>query len=184
MSELNSFFLRVSIDKAQLDEFLQAKPSTFVVTDNWRDWWDSREMYGDSSIDDEIGALPLPSYEEFVKAWTTDEEAFAFSEFNADANTWDFGIILCSENYDDILPLIAFCANLAPHTRPSADNFAIIYPYFWGDSELMLYLTFEDGKAEPSLANEVDEVEQEHLDCAEERLHEKWIEMQANREVD
>jgi hypothetical protein len=184
MSEPCSFFLRASIEKAQYLKFMQAKPSQPLVNDNWLKWWDSRQMYSKSDLAEDIRAWSEASNQEIVNGWLAAEDTLTFSEFNETESTWEFGIIMCSENYSEILPLLVFCESLSSYKIYSADDFAIIYPYFWGDSNVMAYATYSQEGFTLSLAESVSDVAKNHLDYAALQLGEKWKEFDAKMERD
>lgn len=174
MSELSSFFLRATIEKAQYLKFMQAKPSQPLINDNWLEWWDSREMYNKSDLIKNIRGWNDPSNQEIVDGWLAAEETLTFSKFDEATNTWEFGIIMCSENYSEILPLLVFCESIVSYKLPSPHDFAIVYPYFWGDSNVMAYMLFAQDGAVVTLADSVTDVAKDHLEYAALRLGEEW----------
>ena len=174
MSELCSFFLKASIEKAKYLEWMQSKPAQPHVTDNWLEWWDSRQMCGEPKLANHIRAWNEATNQAVVNGWLDAEETMAFSEFDEASSTWEFGIIMCSENYTEILPLLVFCESIFPYKTFSPHDFAIIYPYFWGDSNVMAYMTFAQEGFVLSLAESVEDVAKDHLEYASSRLGEKW----------
>jgi hypothetical protein len=184
MSEPCSFFLRVSIEKPQYLAFMQAKPSQPLIDDGWLKWWESRRMCNKSELAGDIRAFGGASNQDIVGDWLNAEGALAFSEFDEAANMWEFGIIMCAENDAAILPLLVFCESIFPYKRPSPDDFAIIYPYFWGDSYVMAYMAFVQEGMALSLAESVADVDKNHLGYAAMRLGEKWKVFEANMQYD
>lgn len=181
MSEPCSFFLKASIQKEQYLEFMQTKPSQPLVNDNWSKWWNSRQMHTHLDLARQIRAWDDASNQDIVNGWLAEEHTLTFSEFNEATSTWEFGIILCSDNYSEILPLLVFCESIFAHKISSPDDFAIIYPYFWGDSYVMAYITFSQEGMIFSLAESVTEVDNSHLDYAASRLGEKWKEFELSK---
>ena len=173
MSEPCSFFLRATIEKSQYLKFMQAKPSQLPVSDQWLKWWDSREMYGKPDLTKEMRAWNDASNQEIVDGWLALEGTLTFSVFDEATNHWEFGIILCSENYGEILPLLAFCESIFSYKLFSAHDFAIVYPYFWDDSHVMAYMTFAQDGAVLTTAKSVTDVAKDHLDYAALRLGEQ-----------
>lgn len=184
MSEPCSFFLRATIEKAQYQKFMQAKPSQPFVNDNWLKWWDSRQLYGKSDLTKEISSWNGPCNQAIVDGWLAAEETMTFSVFDEATNVWEFGIIMCSENYSEILPLLVFCESIFSYKLLSSHDFAIIYPYFWGDSHVMAYMTFAQDGAVLTLADSVADVAKDHLDYTAFRLGEKWKEFETKMNYD
>ncbi len=184
MSEPNSFFLRATMTKAEYLKFMQAKPSQPLVNENWLKWWDSRQMYGKLDLAKEIRAWDNTSNQEVINSWLAAEDTLTFSEFNETTSTWEFGIIMCSENYSEILPLLVFCESLSSYKLPSLDDFAIIYPFFWGDSNVMAYATYPENGFALSPADSVTEVAKNHLSYVASRFEEQWKKFEAKMESD
>ena len=57
------------------------------------------------------------------------------------------GMLFFSENYVEMLPMFAFIISMEKYVSESTENCAIVYPYFWGDSNVDAYIYFENGKA-------------------------------------
>ncbi|MDR2688743.1 MAG: hypothetical protein LBB76_03165 [Azoarcus sp.] len=153
---------------------MKAKPGQPLVNDNWQEWWSSRHMHGRSDLTESIRAWNGASNQDIVNGWLAAEDTLTFSEFDEATNTWEFGIIMCSENYEEILPLLVFCESISQYKLFSPHDFAIIYPYFWGDSNVMAYMTDSQEGFVLSLAESVTDVAKDHLDYAASRLGEKW----------
>jgi len=184
MSEPCSFFLRASIEKAQYLKFMQAKPSQPLVNDNWLEWWNSREMCNKSELNQTIKAWDSASNQDIVNGWLAAKNTLAFSEFDEAKNTWAFGIIMCSENYSEILPLLVFCESISPYKLCASHDFAIIYPYLWGDDHVMAYMTFAQEGALLSRAKSVTDIAKNHLETAASQLGEKWKAFEAKMNDD
>lgn len=184
MSEPSSFFLRATIEKAQYLKFMQDKPRQSTINDGWLKWWESRQMYGKSDLKENMRAWPSQSNQEIVNGWLTAEGTLAFSVFDEVTNIWEFGIIMCSENYSEIIPLLVFCESIVSYKLLSSHDFAIIYPYFWGDSDVMAYMIFAQDGAVLTLAESVTDVAKDHLDYAALRLGENWKVFEAKMNYD
>ncbi len=184
MSEPSSFFLRATIKKDQYLKFMQDRPRQPVLNDGWLKWWESRKMYGKSDLEENIRTGCHQNNQEIVNGWLTAEGTLAFSEFHEVTNIWEFGIIMCSENYSEIIPLLVFCESIFSYKNFSSHDFAIIYPYFWGDSSVMAYMTFPQDGAALTLAGSVADVAKDHLDYAALRLGENWKVFEAKMNYD
>ncbi len=174
MSEPRSFFLRASMQKARYLAFMQAPPSPPRLNDHWQAWWNSRQMSGSLDLAKQLRAWDDACNQDIVEGWLAAEDTMAFSTFDEATETWEFGIIMCSENYTEILPLLVFCESVFPHTKVSADDFAIIYPYFWGDSNVMAYMRFGPEGAALSPAQWLEDVAPAHLAHVASRLGDAW----------
>jgi hypothetical protein len=152
---------------------MQAKPCQPLVNDNWQKWWDSRQMHSKPDLLKEIKSWNDSCNQKIVDGWLAAEESMSFSVFDEASNTWEFGIIMCSENFSEILPLLVFCEGVFSYKLPSSHDFAIIYPYLWEDSDVMAYMTFAQDGAVLTLADSVADVAKDHLDYTAFRLGEE-----------
>lgn len=185
MSEPSSFFLKVSITQAQFDRFMQSAPTPPHLDANWQGWWDSREMYGKKALTEtDIGCYDIGTNQEIVNLWLGGEEAYAFSSFDGIREVWEFGIVMCTENYTELLPLLAFVLSIAPYKKHSPDDFAVVYPFFWGDSGVMAYIGFEPQAGLIPEISSTEQVPAAHLQHAESCLEQHWMVFQENMECD
>ncbi|WP_418360821.1 hypothetical protein [Sphingobacterium detergens] len=143
MSELNSLYINVQIKKEKLEQFFRAKPHQAGMDDNWRQWWDSREMYNKEAL------IAIPSYRSETNRAVLDEllrdEYFgAMEQYDTEKLQWTFAALNFSENYYEILSLLAFLKHLAEYTE---GGFSIIYDWMWGGDSIMAFVEFEQGKA-------------------------------------
>lgn len=143
MSERNSLYINVQIKKEKLEEFFRAKPHLADMADDWKQWWDSREMYNKEAL------IAIPSYQSETNRAVLDEllrdEYFgAMEQYDAENLLWTFAVLNFSENYYEILPLLAFLKQLAEYTE---GGFSIIYDWMWGGDTVMAFVEFRQGKA-------------------------------------
>ncbi|MCG9966236.1 hypothetical protein [Shewanella cutis] len=175
MSEPYSFILRITIDKIKYQEFMEAAPSQPCINDHWLQWWYSREMYGKLNLASEISSWSnLPSNQTVVDEWVKSKETMSFSTYDEATNIWDFGIIMCSESYTEILPLLVFAESVFKYKTYSPLDFAIIYPYFWGGDIVMAYMTFSKNAAILDTAKSEAHIVKEHLNYANHRFDTEW----------
>lgn len=186
MSELSSLFCKVKITKSQLEKFLNASPEKPELNGNWLKWWDSRQMYSKMALTAEL----LRSYhddsnQEILNGWMEYKQAMAFSDYDETAEEWHWGMMFFSENYLEMLPMFAFIISLEKYVSESAENMAIVFPFFWGDNGVHVYINFEEGKAilSPTVQTTYD-VNPEILNYTKEYLNKKWDELAKDIELD
>jgi len=182
MSEPASFYVRVSIDKPQLDAFLQAAPSQPAPNGNWDAWWNSRAMYGATALADELRAWPMATNGAIVDEWLGDKQSCSFSRYDEENRVWEFGIIMCTDNYAEILPLLVFCQSLQPYRNASAQgDVGIVYPFFWGDDGVMAYFTYgRDGFELAPQVGSTGDVPEETMTRLATRLEAMWNALEAD----
>ncbi|MEN2402123.1 hypothetical protein GKZ90_0020200 [Flavobacterium sp. MC2016-06] len=186
MSELSSLYCKVKITKSQLENFLSTSPEKPELNNNWLDWWESREMYSKMDLTIEL----LRSYtndnnQDILKDWQEYKESLAFSDYDETAEEWHWGMIFFSENYIEMLPMFAFIISMENYLSESSENIAVVFPFFWGDSNVHAFITFEDNKAILSTKiRTTDDVNPALLDKAKEYLNKKWDDLSKDMEVD
>lgn len=177
MANESSLFLKVKIQKKNLDEFLSLAPQTPIADDNWQQWWDSREMYGKTDLSDSLYAYRDKTNNDIVDWWVNNEHAIGFSEYDEAIKIWHLGFIIFSENYDEMLPFFAFIKHLAKYVDDSLENFVLVYDYFWDGDSVVAFMEFKDGKALfYTEISEKSEVDPEKLSYADYYLALKWSE--------
>lgn len=178
MSEQSSLYVNITIKKEKLEQFFQDKPVSVTIDANWLSWWDSREMYSKP----ELANVPVyndSSNRAIIEEFLNDARMGAFENYDDEANTWNFGILFFSENYTEILPVLAFLKNLGNYQDKDEKGVAFIYDYFWGDESVMAYLEYADQKALfKNLSSTVD-IEPVILKEANQKI-EKWSEQLSN----
>ena|SRR6218665_3909131 len=186
MSELSSLYCKVKITKSQLEKFLSSSPEKPELNDNWLKWWDSRQMYSKMAMTSKL----LYSYENdknegIINEWINDKEAMAFSDYNETTEEWHWGMMFFSENYLEMLPMFVFIISLEKYVSESAQNMAIVFPFFWGDNGVHVYIHFEEGKAilSPTVQTTYD-VNPEIFNYTKEYLNKKWNDLTNEMELD
>ncbi|MFD2940971.1 hypothetical protein [Flavobacterium notoginsengisoli] len=186
MSELSSLYCKVKITKSQLEKFLSSSPEKPELNDNWLKWWDSRQMYSKMALTAEL----LRSYDddtnqEVLNSWMEYKKAMAFSDYNETTEEWHWGMMFFAENYLDILPMASFIISLEKYVIESSENTAIVFPFFWGDKNVLFFIHFEKGKAilSPSTQS-TDDINPEMFNYTKEYLNKKWNDLANEMELD
>ncbi|MDQ1167739.1 hypothetical protein [Flavobacterium sp. SORGH_AS_0622] len=186
MSELSSLFSKLKITKAQLENFLKSAPEKPTLNDNWQKWWDSREMYSKMDLTPEyLRYYNEKTNQEVLDGWMEYKQAMAFSDYDEAKEEWQWGLLFFSENYVEMLPMLAFIVSMEKFVTESTENRAIVYPYFWGDSNVDAYIYFENGKA--VLSPQVKSTSDVNVALMENTivcLDQKWEDLSKNMEMD
>ncbi|SFD38898.1 hypothetical protein [Flavobacterium phragmitis] len=187
MSELSSLFCKVKITKSQLDKFLNSPPEKPELNDNWLKWWDSRKMYSKMPLTSKLLRFydDNNSNEEILNGWISYQEAMAFSDYDETTEEWHWGIMFFSENYLEMLPMFAFIISLEKYVSESPENRAIVFPFFWGDNGVHVYIHFEEGKAILSATVQTTyDISPEMLTYTKEYLNKKWDDLTKDMDLD
>lgn len=185
MSELSSLYLKVKIEKSQLEKFLNSKFEKPALNQNWLEWWESRRMYSKMELSSELFRIPGQSNQEFINSWLEYPQAMAFSDYNEVLEEWHFGMLFFSENYEEMLSIFAFITSLEKYLNKDSENFAVVFPFFWGDNDVQAYIYFENEKAilSPQVQT-TEDLNSEILMKTQQYLNTKWEELSKNMDVD
>lgn len=145
MSELRSLFVKLNIKKENLDRFLAAELTPPVLDEDWTSWWDSREMYSKSPLEEIPMAFHKTNGEVIASCVNTKE---TFSQEKQEEGVFYFISGFFSENFFEILPMLAVLKSAALYMETGDEGVAIIYDYFWGDKDVLAHLELSAGHAE------------------------------------
>lgn len=141
--ELDTLYIQIQIERKNLARFFSAKPSPEELDDNWREWWGSREMYSKTALE----AIPTYSKQynrEVVDELLCDRFCAAAEHYDENKQCWTFIALNFSENYHEILPMLAFIKQLA---KFSEVGLALIYNWMWGGESVMAFVQIQHGQA-------------------------------------
>lgn len=186
MSKPNSLFAKNHIEKEKFESFLSEKPTAPTLNNDWSDWWNSREMYSKTDLDENrLSCYSEPTNELIIKGWENEESSFTFSDYDSENEIWHFGIIMFSENYYEMIPGLAFIKSVATYKKENIEDFAIIYNYFWGDQDVCAFVTYEDGKSafNKNILSKSD-LNLSQLEYSDNYLTKKWDEFAESGKID
>ncbi len=162
MSEPASLYARFTLDHERYEAFMNSAPAQPAHFDDWQLWFDRRAMCGGSQVPPEILAdFEAASVAEVIKAWR--EDAWTGTppvEYDETRRTLRIAMLQASENYHEMLRLLAPLRGAARFNQPGADDFVVILDFLWDEQEVQAYLRLGDG------ASRFDE------DCAPQHLEE------------
>ncbi|SDF77281.1 hypothetical protein [Chitinophaga filiformis] len=158
MSMLKSLYVRIKIQKDNLERFLQDKPVEATVDQDWTSWWDSRDMYGKQPLS-KIYFYQTGSNRE-VLATTANEFRIGKEEQMEDGvEEWIFCVVFFSENYEESLAMLTWLRSIAPYMDPDGEGVALIYDFFWGSGVVMAHLEFTGQKVSFRLTKDIAELD-------------------------
>ena len=165
MAECDSLYVKIPIQQEKLNEFFNSRPVPCRLDDDWKAWWDSRQMYGKESLEQ------IPAYLKQTNREIFDEllagRSFVSREFyDVEAETWTFLSLFFSENYVEILPMLSLLKNLAIYQKPDQNGIALIYDRYWGSDEVMACMIFSDQKATLTMHSDTQQLDSSWLESA------------------
>ncbi|WP_339070553.1 hypothetical protein WIN67_01750 [Pseudomonas idahonensis] len=144
-SEPSSVYLRCSMTPEQYAKAMAAAPRPAIFYNDWQKWFDSKDMYGSARVD--AGWLPdsgARSLQEVVQMWVGEG---ATSHYDPQTGRWQFALLQFTENYGEMIQLLAPLRSVAPYCQPGSDSFLLIYSYIWGDGD-NAYLTLNKQRSQ------------------------------------
>ncbi|WP_244997586.1 hypothetical protein [Pseudomonas viridiflava] len=160
-SEPSSVYMRCTISPAQYAKAMAAPPGSALAYSDWQNWFDGRKMYGSGKVDvQSLRDSGAQSLEELVKSWVG---AGGLSHYDKKTGRWQFALLLFTENYGEMIQLLAQLRSVAPYCEAESDSFLIIYSYVWGNGD-NAYITLNNQRSE--FAAEPTSVQREESDAA------------------
>jgi len=169
MSEPNSLYVKIEIKKERLQEFLDGKPKEVVLDDDWTAWWDLHDMVSKPPLTD-IQPYRLDTNRTLIDEFLKDTRMGAAQHYDDAPGTWYLIILMFSENYLEILPMLAWLKDLAQYQEKHQRGTALIYDFLWGDGSVMAQLDFSAQQANLTNATRISDIDAEILNEANSAL--------------
>ena len=134
MSEPASLYARLTFDEGAYAAFLSSTPTPPTAYDDWQAWLD-RQLPGTGPLpSDVVGAAPLaPSIGALFEAWQGNPWLGA-PPITVDATgRCEVALLHATENYYDLIQLVAPLRGAATWTRPDADDFILVTDFLWDE---------------------------------------------------
>jgi hypothetical protein len=158
MSELKSLYVRIKIKKENLERFFQDKPVAATIDPGWTDWWNSRNMYSPSPLTELPYYSTMETNRAVVDAFLNDRQSWTVEQ-NEGQGEWVFSIIFFSENYTEILPMLAWLKSIANYQDAGDEGIAMVYDFFWGGKLIMAHIVLDNQQASLKTTKHISEVE-------------------------
>jgi len=137
-SEPASVYMRCTMSAEQYAKAMAAPPGSATAYGDWQKWFDGVEMYGPGKVDAEsLRDSGAQSLEELVRSWTG---MGGLSGYDQKTGRWQFVLPQFTENYGEMIQLLAPLRSVAPYCESSSDSFLLVYSYVWGNGD-NAYLT-------------------------------------------
>lgn len=144
-SEPSSVYLRCSMTPEQYAQAMAAPPRPAISYNDWQKWFDSKDMYGSARVDAEwLQDSGARSLQEVVQMWTGTGGS---SQYDPQTGRWQFALLEFTDNYGEMIQLLAPLRSVAPYCQPGSDSFLLIYSYIWGDGD-NAYLTLNKQRSQ------------------------------------
>lgn len=149
MSEPDSLYLRVRLSKTAYEQYLASPAANAGAFSDWMEWLSRAEMYGPPFTPEKIDQIGrragTRSVAQEIDAWTANTWAMAKSIYDEATETWRFGVLQFSENYQEYIALLPpFRAVCRFKDRPGAD-FMLLYSHFWDPGCYTALFEFSEG---------------------------------------
>lgn len=171
MSELNSLYVRIKIKKENLERFFQDKPMLAEIDEDWTSWWNSREMYSPSPLTEipvysDFPAFSSATNRDVLASFSKDPQTGTHQQQDGHQEGLSFSILFFSENYEEILPMLAWLKSIARYMDAGDEGVALIYDFFWGGGSVMALLAFSNQQASLDPASDISEIDPAVLKAA------------------
>lgn len=141
MSEYYSLYINIQISREKLNRFFEEKPLQLAPDENWKSWWNSREMHSKQPLE-RIPAYQKNSNRDIFDSLLKKKNFGSFERYDPASQRWTFVSVFFSENYVELLPMLALLKTLADCHGTEEKGVAFIYDFYWGNTSVMAYLDF------------------------------------------
>jgi len=180
MSELRSLFIKLKVKQENLDRFFENELIAPQLDEQWLSWWDSREMYGKSAL----SKIPIyTSYDdnrEVVDSHLDSLETGSIEVLDADQGAWTFASLLFSQNYEEILPIMAWFKSLASYLDAGEEGELLIFDFFWGSDQVMAHMVLDGQQVEIKHTKSTKKVDKKFMAEATKAMQDALADMQRN----
>ena len=144
--EASSLYLRCTLTPTQYQAAMAAPAAGAGEFDDWQQWLDSKEVYGSgvfSKADLEGGdGAPLGA---LLEAWSDSMHGGLF-HYDEARGIFQFALMEFTDNYGEMLQLLAPLRKMAQYAQADADSFLLIYPYIWG-GDIDAFMTLDQQRS-------------------------------------
>lgn len=132
MSEPASLYARLTFDDGAYPAFLASTPTPPAAYDDWQAWLERQLPDAGRLPPGLVGAAPLaPSVRALFDAWQGDPWLGAPPIAVDAAGRCQIVLLQATENYHELIQLLAPLRGAAAWTRPDADDFILVADFLW-----------------------------------------------------
>ncbi|WP_235777280.1 hypothetical protein [Pseudomonas piscis] len=143
-NEPSSVYLRCNMTPEDYAKAMAATPRPALAYGDWQQWFNSKQMYGPGLVDAEsLRDSGARSLQETVEIWMGPG---AYSRYDPKAGRWQLALLEFTDNYGEMIQLLAPLRGVAAFCLPDSDSFLFIYSYIWGDGD-NAYLALDQGRS-------------------------------------
>lgn len=170
-SEPSSVYLRCTMTPQQYAKAMAAPPGSARAYNDWQTWFDGQGMYGPGKVQPEwLLDSDAQSLGDLLQAW---DGAGGLSHYDPATGRWQFALLEFTENYGEMIQLLAPLRSVAPYCKADSDSFLFIYSYIWDDGD-NAYLTLNQKQSR--FAEKPTPAQREEADAALKLLMDKAAE--------
>lgn len=145
-SEPSSVYLRCTMTAEQYAKAMAAPPGSALAYSDWQAWFDSQGPSGLGPVELEWlrDYSAAPSLQALVQLWLG---AGGTSRYDPQTGSWQFALLEFTDNYGEMIQLLAPLRGVASYCQPQSGSFLFIYSYFWGNGD-NAYLTLDNQRSQ------------------------------------
>lgn len=150
MSEPSSLYARLTFDPDAFESFLRSAPARPAAFGDWQAWFDRHAMAGGNRVPESILAdLDAERVSQVLDGWRQDARAgMPPVDYDAATGVCRIAMLQASENFHEMLRLLAPLRGASAWNRPDADDFIVILDFLWGGGETVsAYVSLRDGES-------------------------------------
>ncbi|KIU46526.1 MULTISPECIES: hypothetical protein [Pseudomonas] len=131
--EASSLYFRCNITPAQYQAAVTSPAAGAGEFDDWQQWLDAAEVHGVRDLDQKApeNAVALG---DLLQGWV-DCMYGSLMQYDEASQVWQFALVEFTNNYGEMIQLLAPLRQMAKYAKPESDSFLLVYSYIWGDGD-------------------------------------------------
>ena len=148
-SEPPGLLMQVTISAADLQRYMNSRPSTLQHPEEWLAWLNNKRYYGKQSthppsrVLSEIKYPGNPTLSSYLSQWETPLMGPGLSQYDNDREQWTFSLWGTSDNYGALISLLNALRGIEQYLSSDQSGSIIIYDHQWEahDADTAIILT-------------------------------------------
>ncbi|WP_327439540.1 hypothetical protein [Pseudomonas donghuensis] len=131
--EASSLYIRCNLSPAAYQAVMSAPVANPRQFDDWQRWYDSKDAYGAGELSaHDLDRSTTCSLGDLIAGWVEFSPG-SRSHYDEQAGVWTFAVLEFTDNYGEMLQLLAPLRQVAHYADVDSDSFLLIYSYIWGN---------------------------------------------------
>lgn len=144
-TEQSSLYVRCTMTSAHYAAAMAAPPGSALGYHDWQQWFHSRGIQVPVTLDKAwLRDSTAPTLQALLQVWSGQG---TMSRYDEKTGRWQFALFEFTDNYGEMIQLLAPLRSMARYCEADSDSFLVIYSYLWGNGD-NAYLTLDHQRSQ------------------------------------